>query len=100
MANYADIWFLDNDTPTHKLLRMTLKQVKEALPDLTCMAQCHRAFIVNLHFVITMTSRRNGYQLQMFGTEKQIPVSRSYTTQIKQCLQDMNKQPRMCQNEQ
>lgn len=87
MANYADIWYLDQDTPTHKLLRITLKEIKESLDSIPFMVQCHRAFIVNLNFVVTMTNRSNGYQLQIFGTEKQIPVSRSYTPQIKQKLQ-------------
>ena len=87
MANYADIWYLDQDTPTHKLLRITLKEIKESLDSIPFMVQCHRAFIVNLNFVVTMTNRSNGYQLQMFGTEKQIPVSRTYTPLIKQKLQ-------------
>ena len=87
MANYADIWYLDQDTPTHKLLRITLKEIKESLDNIPFMVQCHRAFIVNLNFVVTMTNRSNGYQLQMFGTEKQIPVSRTYTPLIKQKLQ-------------
>lgn len=86
MANYADIWYLDQDTPTHKLLRITLKEIKKSLDSIPFMVQCHRAFIVNLNFVVTMTNRSNGYQLQIFGTEKQIPVSRSYTPQIKQKL--------------
>ena len=87
MANYADIWYLDQDTPPHKLLRITLKEIKESLDCIPLMVQCHRAFIVNLNFVITMTNRNNGYQLQIFGTEKQIPVSRTYTPLIKQKLQ-------------
>lgn len=87
MANYADIWYLAQDTPTHKLLRITLKEIKESLDSIPFMVQCHRAFIVNLNFVVTMTNRSNGYQLQIFGTEKQIPVSRSYTPMIKQKLQ-------------
>lgn len=87
MANYADIWYLDQDTPTHKILRITLKQIKGELDDIPYMAQCHRAFIVNLNFVVTMTNRNNGYQLQLFGINKQIPVSRTYTPLIKEKLQ-------------
>lgn len=88
MANYADIWYLDNDMPTHKLLRITLKQVKSLLESIPFLVQCHRAFIVNLHFVVTMTNRSNSYQLELFGTDKQIPVSRSYTSGIKERLQE------------
>lgn len=88
MANYADIWYLDNDVPTHKLLRITLKQVKTLLDAIPFLVQCHRAFIVNLHFVVTMTNRSNSYQLELFGIDKQIPVSRSYTPGIKERLQN------------
>lgn len=86
MANYASIWYLRDSVPTHKTLRITLKQVKESLNDVPYMAQCHRAFIVNLNFVIAMTNRSNGYQLQIFGTDKPIPVSRTYTTLLKDRL--------------
>lgn len=88
MANYADIWYLDNNVPTHKLLRITLKQVKSLLDSIPFLVQCHRAFIVNLHFVVTMTNRSNSYQLEIFGTDKQVPVSRSYTSGIKERLRE------------
>lgn len=87
MANYADIWYMSDDEPHHKTLRITLKQIKESLDKLPFMVQCHRAFIVNLNFVINMTSRNSGFQLQVFGTEKQIPVSRSFTPLVKEKLQ-------------
>ena len=86
MANYADICFLDNDEPRHKTLRITLKQIMETIGDLPSFVQCHRAFIVNLNFVIAMSNRTNGYQLQLFGTDKPIPVSRNNTAAVKEKL--------------
>ena len=88
MSNYADVCYLDHDRPSHRLLRITLKQVMSTLEPIPYFARCHRAYIVNLHFVVTMTSRSNGYQLQVFGTDKQIPVSRSFTSGIKEKLQE------------
>lgn len=87
MSNYADVCYLDNDRPSHRMLRITLKQVTAALEAVPFLAQCHRAYIVNLNFVVAMTSRSNGYQLQVFGTDKLIPVSRSFTPEIKEKLQ-------------
>ena len=87
MANYADIWYMADDEPHHKTLRITLKQIKESLDELPYMVQCHRAFIVNLNFVMSMTNRSSGFQLHLFGTEKQIPVSRSFTPLVKEKLQ-------------
>ena len=74
-------------TTNHKTLRITLKQIKESLDELPVMVQCHRAFIVNLNFVISITNRSSGFQLQLFGTERQIPVSRSFNPLVKEKLQ-------------
>lgn len=86
MANYASVCYLQDSAPTFKTLRITLKQVKESLNDIPYMVQCHRAFIVNLNFVVAITNRSNGYQLQIFGSDKSIPVSRTYTPLIKERL--------------
>ena len=87
MSNYADICYMEDDEVRHKMLRITLKQIKECIADNKFMVQCHRAFIVNLNFVVTITNRNSGYLLQIFGTDKQIPVSRTYTAAVKESLQ-------------
>ncbi|MGM9772991.1 MAG: LytTR family DNA-binding domain-containing protein [Segatella copri] len=88
MSNYADVWYIEGDQTSHKTMRITLKQINESLANERYLVQCHRAFIVNLNFVIAMSNRNTGYQLQLFGTDKQIPVSRTYTPQVKERLQD------------
>lgn len=84
MANYADVWYMEDDEPKHKMLRITLKSIKESLEGIEGMVQCHRAFIVNLNYVIAMTNRPTGYQLQLFGTDRTIPVSRSRLKEIRE----------------
>ena len=86
MANYADICYMDGDNPAHKTLRITLKQIREKLEGMDSFVQCHRAFIVNLNFVVAMSNRNTGYQLQLFGTDKCIPVSRTNTAAVKEKL--------------
>jgi len=87
MSNYADICYLHEGQTCHKTMRITLKQLRESLANVDCLASCHRAFIVNINFVVSISSRESGgYQLQLFGNDKQIPVSRSYTDEIKQKL--------------
>ena len=86
MSNYADVWYIEGDQTSHKTMRITLKQINESLAAERYLVQCHRAFIVNLNFVIAMSNRNTGYQLQLFGTDKQIPVSRTYTPQVKERL--------------
>jgi len=86
MANYADICYIAENETKHTTLRITLKQIRETLEATDCIVQCHRAFLVNLNFVVAMTNRNPGYQLQLFGMDKQIPVSRANTEIIKNRL--------------
>lgn len=86
MANYADICHIANNKIHHTTLRITLKQIKETLCHFSDIVQCHRAFLVNINFIVKMTDRNSGYQLQLFGIEKQIPISRNNTPVIKQKL--------------
>lgn len=86
MANYADICYIADNETKHTTLRITLKQIRASLEAVDSIVQCHRAFLVNLDFVVALSSRNQGYQLQLFGIEKQIPVSRANTEAIKSKL--------------
>lgn len=86
MANYADIYYISDNETRHITLRITLKQIKETLAEFGYIVQCHRAFLVNINFVVSMTARNPGYQLQLFGVEKQLPVSRANNEMIKSAL--------------
>ena len=88
MANYADICYISENETRHITLRITLKQIKETLSEFGYIVQCHRAFLVNINFVVSMTARNPGYQLQLFGVEKQLPVSRANNDVIKSVLSD------------
>lgn len=83
MSNYADFCYIANNETKHTTLRITLKQIRATLEDVDSIVQCHRAFLVNLNFVVSLSTRSQGYQLQLFGIEKQIPVSRANTEVIK-----------------
>ena len=83
MSNYADVCYLDNDVLQHHALRITMKQLRESLATYNFLVPCHRAFLVNLNFVASISGRPStGCTLQMFQVEKTIPVSRSYTQEI------------------
>ena len=86
MSNYADICYIADNETKHKTLRITLKQIRASLENVDTIVQCHRAFLVNLDFVVALSTRPQGYQLQLFGIEKQIPVSRANTEAIKSKL--------------
>lgn len=86
MANYTSICYIAGNETKTVTLRTTLKQIRETLNDVDCIVQCHRAFLVNINFVISLQSNNSSYLLQMFGMDKQIPVSRANTETIKQKL--------------
>lgn len=65
-----------------------MKNVSELLCSQSYIMQCHRAFIVNLNFVISVSDRNSGYHLQVFGTDKMIPVSRNNTSAVKEKLRN------------
>ncbi len=83
MSNYAYICYIADNETKHTTLRITLKQIRATLEGVESIVQCHRAFLVNLDFVVSLSTRSQGYQLQLFGIEKQIPVSRANTEVIK-----------------
>lgn len=88
MANYTDICYLEGDSLRHHSLRITMKQLRESLSPYQYIIPCHRAFLVNLGFVVSMSGRPStGCSLQMFQVEKAIPVARSYTKEIHERLQ-------------
>lgn len=88
MSNYADICYMEEGHICHQQLRITMRQLREQLADFDYLISCHRAYIVNLNFVSSLSIRPGSdyYQLHLFGDEKQIPVSRSNTDEIKKRL--------------
>ena len=88
MSNYADIVYIEEGNTKHATLRITLKQLREQLQQTECLVQCHRAFVVNLNFVRTLSVRTAGtYDLELFGSDKRIPVSRAKADAMKQHLE-------------
>ena len=88
MSNYTDICYLEDDCLRHHSLRITMKQLRESLSPYQYMIPCHRAFLVNLNFIVSLSGRPStGCSLQLFQVEKPIPVSRSFTKDIHDRLQ-------------
>ena len=85
MGNYANLCILKDDKVDSQSLRITMKQLRQILDKYPCMFACHRAFIVNTDYIQSVSGRHStGYQLQMFGTDKLIPVSRTYSDELEQ----------------
>ncbi len=84
--NYCTI-FYEKDTKVNKvLLRSSLGRLETQLPSMK-FVRCHRSFIVNLQRVKSVSGNAQGYKLHFEGTEFIVPVSRSYSSAMKQHLQ-------------
>lgn len=86
VGNYANVCFIDNEQLTNTTIRTTIKQLKEDLSGNDFIVQCHRGFLVNLEYVESMDGKNGSFYLNMFYSDKKIPVSRTNKTTIKEIL--------------
>lgn len=86
ISNYVKVYYYESGKPTHKELRITLKEVIDKVSSYPYIMQCHRSFIVNLHCANTTTSTFDGVSLKMRDTRNRIPVSRTFLSKIKEGL--------------
>lgn len=77
VANYVDIWYFDKEEVCQKRLRSTLKAIEETLSSFEFMVHCHRAFLVNINFITHVEGNAAGCQVQLFGLQKSLPVSKA-----------------------
>lgn len=84
-GNYVDVCYKE-ETEKHKLLRTTIKQMEELLLPYKSFVRCHRAYIVNMNQVSTVSGNAQGYRLSLTDTRQEIPVSRTYMKGLKDIL--------------
>ncbi len=84
--NYIEVHFLKDGKEEKKLLRGTLRNTRDDLRAYTAFYRCHRAWIVNLDRVTSVTGNSQGYRLLLEGTETIIPVSRNLNDEIRNRL--------------
>lgn len=77
VANYLNIIYYNDSDICQKRLRSSLRDIEETLSQYPFFVHIHRAFLVNINFITQVTGNAAGYKLQIFGTEKILPVSKS-----------------------
>jgi len=88
VSNYAYFYFLSEGRVRSSSLRLTLRSISASLQDYEMLAQCHRAFLVNLNYVESLhTTSTSTYVLRLFGVDKEIPVSRTFLSMVKAKLE-------------
>lgn len=85
--NYIEIVYASGKKTSQKLLRGTLQRAEEQINH-PGIIRCHRSYIVNLQKVIAVDGTAQGYRLDLRGSDKSIPVSRSYKKAVMQFLKN------------
>jgi len=84
--NYVSIHFVDQGAIKQKLVRMTFRKLEEIFTG-SSIVRCHRSFFVNKNAVVHIDGNAQGLKLTLKDlSEKSIPVSKSYTKDIKSAL--------------
>jgi hypothetical protein len=85
-GNYVNVHYKQGDKVAYKLLRSTIKQMEESLQNHKMFIRCHRAFIVNINYILSSRGNAQGYRLTLSNIHQKIPVSRTYLKNLKDAL--------------
>lgn len=87
LANYVNIVFFSSADLSQKRLRIPLRDLEETLRPYPFIFHIHRAFLVNLNYVTQVSGNAAGYKLQLFGTDKILPVSKANVGRFKERIE-------------
>lgn len=87
--NYIKLHLLEGDFVVAKLFRTSLKKAHDDLKTHPQFYRCHRAYIVNLEKVTSVTGNARGLKLGLQHCDEEIPVSRSLNGEIREKLAEI-----------
>ena len=88
--NYIKVYLSEGNAMVTKLLRSSLKRTIDDLKNHPQFYRCHRAHIVNLQKVASVTGNARGLKLILENCPDEVPVSRSLNEEIKVKLQQIH----------
>jgi len=84
LANYLNIVFFNGSDLCQKRIRSSLHDIEETLSAYPYIIHIHRAFLVNINYITQISGNTAGYKLQLFGTDKVLPVSKANVAAFKE----------------
>jgi len=84
--NYVEILYIEGDNYKKKLIRNTLKNIELQIKQYSNFIRCHRACIVNLHYIENLNRDFSSHWITIKGYPDRIPVSRQYLVKIREAL--------------
>ena len=84
MGNYLNVEYFDDSELRQKRLRSTLKDIEDILAPYPYIFRIHRAFMVNINYITQISGNAAGYKVELFSTDKILPVSKSNVSIFKE----------------
>jgi len=78
-GNYITVYYLDDSTLMHKLIRLSLKQLEIQLENLSQIKRCHRSYLINTQHITSIDGNARSLTIQLVKVATAIPVSRSFS---------------------
>ncbi|GAA0872178.1 hypothetical protein GCM10009117_13250 [Gangjinia marincola] len=78
-GNYITIYYLDGSTLTHKLIRLSLKQLEIQVEHLSQIKRCHRSYLINTQHIMAIDGNARSLNIHLDNVATSIPVSRSFS---------------------
>lgn len=84
--NYIEVFYKSNGDIKNQMVRSPLSRAEQTLTDYDFMFRCHRAFIVNIHYIEEITGSSQGYKLQFEKIDFPVLVSQKYISEFKKLI--------------
>jgi hypothetical protein len=92
-GNYIRVFYIRENKLSSMLLRNTLKCIEAQVHEVTSLIKCHRAFLVNINTIKRVKGNSQGLKLVLKNTETEIPVSRNFSKNLKDLINQNNVAP-------
>lgn len=84
--NYVEVIYKEMDGFKKKLIRNTMKGIEQQIRMYSNFIRCHRACIVNTHYIENLHKNYSSYYLSLKKYDEKIPVSRQYLLNIREII--------------
>ena len=82
-GNYVSVVHFHKKKVQRKLIRTTMKKIEVSLSSYNYLFRCHRAYILNLNQIKSISGNSQGIQLKLKNIDQVILVSRSFVKDFK-----------------
>lgn len=83
VGNYVKVYHWKDEKLCNQMIRNRMSDLEKQLAQHPNLLRCHRSHIINLDFIESIRGNASGYKIKLRHVEEEIPVSRSFTQEIR-----------------